>query len=85
MQVFLRAKQRLWLGELGDLEKKIWRRGEGNFAELSGELSRLRNLIVATEARNVQPSYHVFQPPRESLQVRLNAKATSRSLERKRK
>ncbi|XP_053235182.1 E3 ubiquitin-protein ligase TRIM39-like [Podarcis raffonei] len=68
MQVFLRTKQRLWLGELGDLEKKIWRRGEGNFAELSGELSRLRNLIVATEARNVQPSYHISQPPKESLQ-----------------
>ncbi|XP_032998496.1 zinc finger protein RFP-like [Lacerta agilis] len=68
MQVFLRAKQRLWLGELGDLEKKVWKRGEGNFAELSGELSRLRNLIVAMEARNLQPSYDAFQPAKESLQ-----------------
>nr|XP_034962983.1 zinc finger protein RFP-like [Zootoca vivipara] len=70
MQAFLRAKQRLWLGELGDLEKKIWKRGEGNFAELSGELSRLSNLIVAmeAEARNQRPPYDIFRPPRESLQ-----------------
>ncbi|XP_061475310.1 RING finger protein 39-like [Rhineura floridana] len=72
MQMFLKAKQSLWLSELKDLEIKIWRKGEENITELSEELSRLNTLIMQMEGRYLPPP-NPFQHPRESLQDIKNA------------